>query len=518
MNSIGMRLFGVIVVFITIFASILIYRTYTVTSQHVFHVVSQQADMALQFDLSIREYVGNEIRPIMYEFVGDDEFIPETMSTSFVARSIFEETRKYFPDFILKFSSDNPRNPKNQAGPEELQVIKYFNNHPDKTTWEGNITIKGVSYFAKFKARRMEESCLHCHGDPADAPASMLKRYGTTAGFYRPLGKVIALDAVAIPINTVQEHLWAELWKNFTMIGIGLVGLLIILFAVVKLIITNRLSRITKHFADAALLRNYVPVDPLKVQGNDEISALANSFNSLARKISEYHNSLEKENQERTKANQLLKEEIAERKRAVQDLKHSQATLENVFQSINPLCITNVHHEVLQANDAYYALWPGIPADGKPVKCHESRPGSLCETDFCPLQQIIRGNEEVTVESTKYKIRGQEREFIITARPFRDADGKLIGMVESFQEITYRKALEREKEELIGKLQQSLHKVKLLSGFLPICASCKKIRDDKGYWNQIEKYIKDHSEADFSHGLCPECAQKLYPGLDVEDK
>jgi hypothetical protein len=63
------------------------------------------------------------------------------------------------------------------------------------------------------------------------------------------------------------------------------------------------------------------------------------------------------------------------------------------------------------------------------------------------------------------------------------------------------------------KLEDALSKVKLLSGFLPICASCKKIRDDKGYWNQIETYIKEHSMADFSHSICPECAKKLYPEL-----
>lgn len=70
-----------------------------------------------------------------------------------------------------------------------------------------------------------------------------------------------------------------------------------------------------------------------------------------------------------------------------------------------------------------------------------------------------------------------------------------------------------EKELLITQLQQALSKVRLLSGFLPICASCKKIRDDKGYWNQIEAYIQDHSEAEFSHGMCPECLKKLYPDL-----
>lgn len=61
--------------------------------------------------------------------------------------------------------------------------------------------------------------------------------------------------------------------------------------------------------------------------------------------------------------------------------------------------------------------------------------------------------------------------------------------------------------------ETALQEIKILSGFLPICASCKKIRDDKGYWNQIESYIRDHSEAEFSHGICPDCAKKLYPDL-----
>ena len=78
--------------------------------------------------------------------------------------------------------------------------------------------------------------------------------------------------------------------------------------------------------------------------------------------------------------------------------------------------------------------------------------------------------------------------------------------------------MEKEKEELIEKLQESLKKVKLLSGFLPICASCKKIRDDKGYWNQIETYIRAHSEAEFSHGICPDCYKKLYANLDLSGK
>ena len=87
---------------------------------------------------------------------------------------------------------------------------------------------------------------------------------------------------------------------------------------------------------------------------------------------------------------------------------------------------------------------------------------------------------------------------------------------------TIRYALERQKAEaarlvLIQSLQDALDHVKLLSGLLPICSSCKKIRDDKGYWSQVENYIQKHSEAEFSHSLCPDCFKKLYPDLKVGD-
>lgn len=78
-------------------------------------------------------------------------------------------------------------------------------------------------------------------------------------------------------------------------------------------------------------------------------------------------------------------------------------------------------------------------------------------------------------------------------------------------EIEERKHAQIEKDKLIVELKEALNKVKTLSGLLPICASCKKIRDDSGYWNQIESYIRDHSEAEFSHSICPECAKKFYP-------
>ena len=68
------------------------------------------------------------------------------------------------------------------------------------------------------------------------------------------------------------------------------------------------------------------------------------------------------------------------------------------------------------------------------------------------------------------------------------------------------------------KLQRAMDEIRTLKGIVPICASCKKIRDDKGYWTEIEAYVSDHSEADFSHGICPDCAKKLYPDEDLYDE
>ena len=81
------------------------------------------------------------------------------------------------------------------------------------------------------------------------------------------------------------------------------------------------------------------------------------------------------------------------------------------------------------------------------------------------------------------------------------------------EEIRIRKEAETEKEHLIKNLTHALEEIKTLQGLLPICSFCKNIRDDKGYWNQIEAYISEHSEAEFSHGICPECSKKLYPDI-----
>jgi len=122
--------------------------------------------------------------------------------------------------------------------------------------------------------------------------------------------------------------------------------------------------------------------------------------------------------------------------------------------------------------------------------------GSLPVIVLTGLSDHIVGAEAVHAGAQDYLFKGQ-------------VNGDLL-----IRAILYgleRKKMEVEREGLVQELKEALAKVKLLSGFLPICCSCKKIRDDQGYWQQIESYISDHSNAEFSHGLCPECSKKLYP-------
>ncbi len=113
-----------------------------------------------------------------------------------------------------------------------------------------------------------------------------------------------------------------------------------------------------------------------------------------------------------------------------------------------------------------------------------------------------------------------------TARRINAANKELIALKEAFADRLEERTAEleatngqlrreiEERKQLITELQAAIAKVRTLSGLLPICSACKKIRDDKGYWNQIEAYIEEHSDAAFSHGICPECFRRIYPDMD----
>jgi len=142
------------------------------------------------------------------------------------------------------------------------------------------------------------------------------------------------------------------------------------------------------------------------------------------------------------------------------------------------------------------------------------------------IMDINMLSEEHVFEKMQEAQRGQQKHFTFRHRlanaeikdvevfsgPItRDGEEVLYSII---HDISERKTHEREREHLITNLKQALAEIKTLRGILPICATCKKIRDDKGHWNQIEAYIRTHSEVEFTHGICPECQGEYFSSLN----
>lgn len=140
----------------------------------------------------------------------------------------------------------------------------------------------------------------------------------------------------------------------------------------------------------------------------------------------------------------------------------------------------------------------------------------LSERERAAFIQEIEANGSVhDFEATLRRKSGEFRTVLLSSEKLMIHGQE--SLLSTISDITFRKQADGEREKLIRELQDALSSVKTLSGLLPICSACKKIRNDTGYWEHIEEYIAKHSGADFSHGICPECARKLYPEVFNKD-
>jgi PAS domain S-box-containing protein len=127
------------------------------------------------------------------------------------------------------------------------------------------------------------------------------------------------------------------------------------------------------------------------------------------------------------------------------------------------------------------------------------------------LEKLMRSESVEPLETMHLRKDGTPVNVGVTVSAIRESAGRIIGVSSIAYDITERKRVEAERTELIAHLNETLSKVKTLSGLLPICASCKKIRDDNGYWQKLETFVREHSGAEFSHSICPDCMRSLYP-------
>jgi hypothetical protein len=181
------------------------------------------------------------------------------------------------------------------------------------------------------------------------------------------------------------------------------------------------------------------------------------------------------------------------------------AGLEGIVEALGEaISIQDTDFRVLYQNRAHKTM-VGEHAGEYCYKAYQGR-DRIC--DGCHLALSLRDG----MIHKKEQFRGTgsgEMHVEIIASPLRNAKGDIIAGIEAVRDITDRKKIESERERLVQELKETLAKVRVLSGMLPICAWCKKVRDDKGYWRKVESYIEENSDASFTHGICPECVDRV---------
>lgn len=192
--------------------------------------------------------------------------------------------------------------------------------------------------------------------------------------------------------------------------------------------------------------------------------------------------------------------------------KKVEAQLRKLFRVVeqSPACImiTDTEGNIEYVNPKFCELtgYSFDEAIGKNPRILKS--GEMTSDGYQEMWTAISSGREWKGEFHNRKKNGELYWEFASISPVKDAAGRITHYVAVKEDVTERKHIDEERLKLVAELQQALAKVKTLTGLLPICAWCKKVRDDEGYWKQIESYVEAHSEAEFTHGICPDCAEK----------
>ncbi len=149
----------------------------------------QKSELVMTVMAANRSYVREVLRPKMYSILGQDDFILEAMSSSYISRNVMERFNENLYDFTYRRVAVNARNPDYEADEREIEMIQFFTDNPATDEWQGIVEKDERRYFMRYRPVYAEQSCAHCHGKPEEAPKEVLEMYGNERGFYSTVGK-----------------------------------------------------------------------------------------------------------------------------------------------------------------------------------------------------------------------------------------------------------------------------------------------------------------------------------------
>jgi PAS domain S-box-containing protein len=226
-------------------------------------------------------------------------------------------------------------------------------------------------------------------------------------------------------------------------------------------------------------------------------------------------------NEDLKTANKALQKEISGRELADQSLRESEKQKKAILDaSLDSIRLVDKEMRIIWTNKI---IETQLGTDREKTignYCYEAFTGRSEPCPNCPTEKSLKSGKtehSIIIEDDVKGIEGKSY-WADYAVPIKNNLGEIEKFIQVSRDISEIKKVEAKLLEKKNKLEIALADVKKLSGLLPICSSCKKIRDDTGYWNQIEEYIQKNSDAEFSHGICQECAKKYYPELDIYDE
>ncbi|RJR42530.1 MAG: DUF3365 domain-containing protein, partial [Desulfobacteraceae bacterium] len=239
-----------------------------------------------------RSYIQEVLRPRMYELMGKDSFILEAMSTSFVSRAVMERFKISLPEYSYRRVSQNARNPVSEPTRLETDLIAYFASHPDEQSRRGIVPIDGTPHFVHARPVRFDDSCMHCHGNPDEAPKALVEKYGRDRGFGYEPGAVSGLMAVTIPVDVALVKIKGRAISMFAGSLIAFAALYIIVCFFFNRVVIHNLRDLLQLFRRS--LRDESEFQLLRTAtAKDEISEMTAAAETMARHLQQARNQLE---------------------------------------------------------------------------------------------------------------------------------------------------------------------------------------------------------------------------------
>ena len=452
--------FGIFFVLTFIFVSILVIAIVNREMRsEALSDAREKTKMLLERNLATHEYFSSELKPKVFDmiskFESEDYFEPTWMSSTYAIRQI----DKYFGSlseygYYYKECAINARYPQNEADDYERAFIEELGEKPELLTHSEIRKIDGRAYFTTFRrGEMMEESCLRCHSTPENAPCEMVAQYGSERSFNRNAGDVVSAISIRVPLAKAYAATRATAAKLLILLMVILSLMFFALYYFTKKIILQPLRIIMEKSSEISFDPKHLG-DKIAMPYNKEFGEVVSAFNNMSVKLRDNRDFMEQKILQRTSQlqdlNKQLVVEIDDHKKTETEVRNQKIFLEQVIDSLSH------PFYVLDANDYTIKLANSKTGeygkDFERLTCYalshnRTEPCNGLE-HRCTLEEVKRTGQPVVLEHIHTNKEGVKKNIEVHGHPIFDSDGNVVQLIEYCLDITERKQVEEERENM----------------------------------------------------------------------